>query len=155
MAKPERLSIPARIVVEAPPRGVTFALQRGRSELDRVVDSDGRDLEFDFTFLTQPGDHGSPRFSGEFVQGPSGGKFVYVNSGTLAGQFGSCWTRRAKVGLQTLTWAALEGVASEPGSFLQAHIAGTGRDGGPACATVPLLGKGWVVARSAARGRAR
>ena len=147
MAKPAKLSIPARIAVEAPPRDVTFALQRGRRELGPVLVSKGRDLEFDFTFLAQPGEDGASRFSGEFVQGPSGGKFVYVNSGTLAGQFGSCWTRRAKVGLQTLTWATLERVASELGAFLQARIAGTSRDGGPTCATVPLLDKGWVEVR--------
>ena len=143
MVKSAKLSIPARIVVEAPPPGVAFALQRGRRELDLAIVSEGRDLDFEFSFLAQPGDHDTPRFSGEFVQGPAGGKFVYVNSGTLAGQFGSCWTRRAKVGLQTLTWATLERVAAEPGSFLLARIAGSGRDGGPACGTVPLLDRGW------------
>ena len=57
--------------------------------------------------------------AGEFVQGPSGGKFVYVTSGARAGQVGSPWTRRAKVGLQTLSWATVEQVTQEAGSTLQ------------------------------------
>ena len=143
--KPAKQTVPAKIVLVAPPKGVIFAVQHGRHDLGPAVVSEGKDLEFEFSFLVQPGVDGSPRYSGEHVQGPAGGKFVYVNSGTLAGQTVSGWTRRAKIGLQTLSWATLERVASEPGSFLQARIAGTGRDGGPACATVPLLDGGWVV----------
>src|SRR5262249_38404999 len=96
MARREKLSVPARIVVLAPPAGVAFALQRGRRELSQVTVSSGRDLRFDLTLLADRGADGSPRFSGEFVQGPTGRKFVYVNSGTLAGQAGSCWTMRAE-----------------------------------------------------------
>src|SRR5262249_31180794 len=147
-----KLSVPARIVVLAPPAGVAFALQRGRRELSQVTVSSGRDLRFDLTLLADRGADGSPRFSGEFVQGPTGRKFVYVNSGRLAGQAGSCWTRRAKVGLHEVKWATVERAAAADGGVLQAQIAGVGRDGGPACASVSLLGKGWTVVRAESRG---
>ena len=157
MAAPVRLSVPARIVVVAPPAGVAFALQRGRQELSGVAKSSGTDLQFDFAFFVAQGADGVLRFSGEFVQGPSGGKFVYVTSGARAGQVVSPWTRRAKVGLQTLRWATVEQVTQESGSTLQARIAGLSRDGGPACATVPLLDEGWTVMRlpKSASGRTR
>jgi hypothetical protein len=148
MGKAAKLSVPARIVVVAPPAGVVFALQRGRGEPTAPVMSKGADLEFHFALLVERAPDGSPRFSGEFVHGPAGGKFVYVNSGTLAGQAESPWTRRAKVGLQMLKWATVERVAAQPGTALHARIAGMGRDGGPACASVPLLDEGWTVERN-------
>jgi hypothetical protein len=141
-----RLNIPARIVVLAPPAGVAFALQRGRHELAGTTTSSGRDLQFDFTLLADRDPDGLPRFSGEFAQGPRGDKFVYVNSGTLAGQDDSCWTRRAKVTLQTLKWTTIERAAAN-GHLLETRIAGVGRDGGPACASVALLGRGWTVVK--------
>jgi hypothetical protein len=132
-------------MVLAPPAGVAFALQRGRRELGERAISSGQDLRFEFTLLAGRAPDGSLRFSGEFVQGPAGGKFVYVNSGSLAGQADSCWTRRAKVGLQMLNWATVERAAAAEGNLLQARIAGVARDGGPACASVPLLDGGWIV----------
>jgi hypothetical protein len=144
MGRDAKLTIPARIVVVAPPAGVVFALQRGRRELAGATVSTRQDLRFDFTLFANRAPDGAPRFSGEFVQGPAGGKFVYVNSGTLAGQADSCWTRRAKVGLQTLKWTTVTRAASA-GNLLQARITGVGRDGGPACASVPLLDDGWIV----------
>jgi hypothetical protein len=144
LARPPKLSIPTRIEVVAPPVGVMFALQRGR-ELGPAARSTGTDLRFDFTLIAHRAGDGSPRFSGGFAQGPAGGQFVYVNSGTLAGQAESCWTRRAKVGLQMLSWGTVKRVAAETGSVLRARIAGVGRDGGPACASVPLLDGGWTI----------
>jgi hypothetical protein len=126
---------------------VVFALQRGRWELGEAITSSGQDLRFDFTLLADRVPDGSPRLSGEFVQGPAGRKFVYVNSGMLAGQADSCWTRRAKVGLKMLNWATVER-ATAKGSLLQARIAGVAGDGGPACASVPLLDGGWLVVRA-------
>jgi Family of unknown function (DUF5990) len=100
MARSARRVVPARIVVVGPPAGVAFALQRGKRELGVRAMSTGADLQFDFTLEVDFASNGSPRFSGQFVQGPAAGKFVYINSGTLAGQAESPWTRRAKVGLK-------------------------------------------------------
>jgi hypothetical protein len=143
-----KLWVPARIVVVGPPAGVVFALQRGKRELSGAVMSKGADLRFSFMLGAACAPDGSVRFSGEFVQGPAGGKFVYVNSGTLAGQSESTWTRRAKVGLQALKWSTVEGVTAQPETVLEARISGMARDGGPACASVPLLDDGWTTKRA-------
>jgi hypothetical protein len=130
-------------VLVAPPAGPTFALQRGKRELARAAVSNGQDLKLEFTFQAEERAGGGVRFSGEFVQGPAGGKFIYVNSGTLAGDVGSPWTRRAKVSLESLTWAVVSGVVAQPRARLEARVSGVAKDGGPACASVPLLSGGW------------
>lgn len=146
MAGAIKTTVPARIVVVAPPPGVAYGLQRGRSEIVGSATSRGADLQFDFTLLVVPGPDGSPRFSGDFVQGPSGGKFVYVTCGKRAGQPMSPWDRRVKIQLHSVTWAVVEEVLQGSGKVLQARFAGVGRDGTPACATVPLL-EGWAATR--------
>lgn len=77
-----------------------------------------------------------PNFLGPFVQGPRGARFVYINSGTP-------WTRRAKVHLSGITWALIRRAKGKPP---ETRFAGTARDGGPSCSTVPLLGGGWQIA---------
>lgn len=146
MAAVTKTAVPARIVVVAPPPGVAYALQRGRSEIVGSATSSGADLQFDFVLLVARGPDEAPRLSGEFVQGPSGGKFIYVTIGTRAGQPASPWDRRAKVPLHNVTWPLVEEVLQDPGHVVQARFAGTGRDGSPACATVPLL-EGWMATR--------
>ena len=143
MATMAKRQVLARIVVLSPPSGVAFALQVGKGDVARVFVSTGADLHLDFDFQVELLPGGSVRFAGAFVQGPRGGKFVYVNSGTLAGQANSCWTRRAKVSLEPLKWPVVKRAISEPRTLLEARIQGTARDGAPACATVPLLGGGW------------
>ena len=51
-----------------------------------------------------------------------------------------------KVPLSDITWAQIESVLSDSSARLSAKIPGTGRDGGPNCATVRLMG-GWQTAR--------
>jgi hypothetical protein len=148
IAKKAKLQVSARIVLVSPPVGVAFAIQRGKRELAPVFVSTGADLQLDFGIQVERASGGTLRFSGEFVQGPAGGKFVYVNSGTLAGQVKSPWTRRAKVSLEMLKWPLIQRVTSDPGNILEARISGIGRDGGPACASVPLLDGDWAVRRA-------
>jgi len=57
---------------------------------------------------------------------------------------GATGGRRAKVPLGGVSWALIEALPA--GERLEAHIAGTARDGGVACASVPLLPPGWRVA---------
>lgn len=78
------------------------------------------------------------RFTGEFAQGPAAARFVYVRSGTLAGQPDAAWTRRAKVPLWGIS-AELVQATLESGRALEARVAGTAKDGGPFFASVPLL----------------
>ena len=143
--RPEPTDLPLRIVVEGPLAGVAMAMQHGDSRGARLVKPVGASpdaLVFDFTVtLNGSTTAGAPRLLGPFVQGPPDGRFVYINSGTSAGQCGSPWTRRIKVPLSGLTWDLFEDL---PGNGrLTARIAGVARDGGPACASVKLLPPGW------------
>ena len=54
---------------------------------------------------------------------------------------------RIKVHLSSITWAQIDQVAGMDG-VLEAVVQGTGRDGGPSCASVPLVGGGWAVRRA-------
>jgi hypothetical protein len=132
-----------RITVVNPPAGVKFAMQRGRSELVAPSRSTADRISFDFTLrLGPPLPSGLPNFLGEFAQGTPADRFVYVNSGQRAGQH-SCWNRRAKIKLAGIGIELLTKALALPDATLEAEIAGTARDGGPACATVPILGNGW------------
>lgn len=122
-----------RIVLEKPPAGVDYGLQNGSGsnyQTEQLQRGDGNDLRFDFTIP-------ETLRGGPYVQGPTGGKFVYIDIGTAAGQFGTPWSRRLKVPLAGIT---PELIAS--GAILEARIHGTARDGGPACAT-PKPFNGW------------
>ena len=88
---------------------------------------------------------GKPNFLGPVAQGPPAGRFVYVNSGTSAGQADSCWTRRAKVPLTGIGWRLIERALAGTDTILEVQIDGKAKDGGPACATVPLLDGGWRI----------
>ena len=120
-----------RITVIEPPPGVRLAMQRGRFDLADAVETRADALVFEFPVSVADASCTPPRLLGEFTQGPVTGRFIYINVGTSAGQFGSPWTRRIKVPLYSMTPA--------PGTVLETRIRGIGRDGTPACATVPLL----------------
>src|SRR4051794_23197370 len=134
--------LPLRIVVVDPPSGVPWAVQLGRDGLlpPRV---DGTTVVFDLTLtLGPPAANGTPTFRGAAAQGPPATRFVYVTSGRRAGDIASPWERRAKVPLGGITAALVAACRAAPGSVLEARFAGTDKRGGPACATVPILG-GW------------
>jgi hypothetical protein len=140
------MEIAFRITVLQPPAGVLFRLQRGRSELVPPSRETASELTFDFTLRVELGASGTPpRLLGPFAQGPPAKRFVYVNSGKQAGQRESCWDRRAKVHLCGVDAALIERATATPSAVIETRIAGTGGDGGPACATVPLIG-GWQIA---------
>lgn len=136
------MDVAFRITVLDPPGGVVFRLQRGRSELIAPSSENRSAIVFDFPLRVEPGTAGGPpRLLGPFAQGPPAKRFVYVNSGKQAGQADWCWDRRAKVPLAGVDSSLIEQAAAS-GGVIEAQIAGTGRDGGPACATVPLV-SGW------------
>jgi hypothetical protein len=147
----EERELPLRITVVHPPEGVTFRMQRGKTgQADLVPPAHALQdaLSFDFSLrVAAERSSGQPNFLGPFAQGPPDGRFVYVNSGTSAGQANSCWTRRAKVHLSGITRQMIEQVLSDPEAILEARIWGLAKDGGPACATVPLLDDGWRISR--------
>jgi hypothetical protein len=145
----DRPEIPIRIAVVRPPPGVAMRVQCGRADLLPPTRETADALSFDFT-VRAGGTlaDGRPTFLGPCAQGTPADRFVYVNSGTSAGQAGSPWRRRAKVKLAGITREMVDAALAEPGAVLEARIEGTGRGGGPACATVPLLGGGWRLVRA-------
>jgi hypothetical protein len=146
-----KLEVPIRLVLVEPPAGILFGVQRGRGaryEPMFVQQRERRDVSFDFSLLVADNrTDGQPNFLGDFAQGQPDRRFVYIDVGTYAGQTDTPWARRMIVPLQGLTWPLIRKVVSRPGHRLSARIPGTGKDGGPSCATVRLLG-GWeIVAR--------
>ncbi len=138
--------IPLRITVLDPLPGVTYAMQRGRDELLPPATADAQALTFELSVRVsahQAG--GAPNVLGPYAQGKPDDRFLYVNSGTLAGQQGTDWTRRAKIKTAGISWPLVEQVVATPGAVLEARIAGRAKDGGPCCATVPLLDGRWTV----------
>jgi hypothetical protein len=142
-----RQDLTFRVVLETPPAGVDYALQKGRGpeyEAAQKQRSKGKDLCFAFTVGIRASKPAAPDFSGPVVQGPPGQRFVYIGIGTYAGQTRTPWSRRLKIPLIGITWNVID-KASGGQMVLEARVAGTARDGGPACATVKPFG-GWKLA---------
>jgi Family of unknown function (DUF5990) len=139
-----------RIVLEKPPVGVDFGLQKGRGSAYETIQkkrSKTEDLFFEFTVVVKSGRKDAmPTFLGPFVQGPPGERFVYIDIGTYAGQTDSCWSRRLKIPLRGITWDMIDRLADDSQALLETRVAGTGRDGGPTCATVKPFA-GWKLER--------
>jgi len=133
-----------RVVVRAPPKGVVFAMQIGRDQLAPPKVAGATKLVFETSAKIGVTKTGAPQLGGPAVQGPSGGRFLYINSGKRAGQADTCWDRRAKVMLGTIGAPQLRKCAATNGA-LEAEIDGVAGDGGPCCATVPLRGSGWRI----------
>jgi hypothetical protein len=133
-----------RIRVVDPPAGVQLRMQRGRDELIEPIKVTKVAVIFEFDVRVASRTGGLANFLGDFTQGPPGARFVYINSGTLAGQAGSPWTRRAKVPLTGITMKQIE-QAETSGKTLTAEIEGAGRNGGPPAGTVDLIGDAWKL----------
>jgi hypothetical protein len=147
MAGALKRELPIRIVLGAPPKGVTYGIQRGRGaayEVDFAQQPTRGDITFEFALTVAKAKGSGPNFLGEYVQGPTGRRFIYVDVGKYAGQSQTPWARRMIIRLDDVTWPLIE-KATKPGKRLEARIAGTGDDGGPSCATVRPIG-GWKVA---------
>lgn len=132
-----------RIILEKPPAGVDFGLQKGRGRDYETIQkqrSEAKDLCFEFTVAVKAkrGD-AAPNFLGPLLQGPPGERFVYIDIGTYAGQNDSCWSRRLKVPLSGITWDTIEALSAGSQAVLEARVAGTGKDGGPSCGSVKGL----------------
>jgi len=137
--------ITLRIVLEHPPKGVDFGLQKGRGsayETTQKQRSDGKDLTFEFKPGIKDGvSDAMAALSGPFVQGPRSERFVYIDIGTCAGQVDSCWSRRLKIPLAGITMKMVQA-----GNVLEARVPGAGRDGSPNCAAVKDF-EGWKLVK--------
>ena len=147
--KPE-IVVPLRIVLVDPPPGVDFGIQEGKGNDYKTISvqrskAGKLTLECSITAKGNRAD-GSPNFSGLISQGPPTGRFIYIDIGKSAGQFDSCWQRRIKIPLEGITWEMIDTVLEKPKRVLQGTIPGTGKDGGPSCATVKPI-DGWKVVK--------
>ena len=133
-----------RIVLEKPPPGVDFGLQKGSGSNYETVGtqrSTGEDLQFECSAIASAdSDRSTLRFSGPYVQGSTGSRFLYVDIGTYAGQKDSCWSRRLKIPLAGIPSGLL--TAADP--TLEARICGTGEDQTPSCGTANPF-PGWTL----------
>ena len=153
MARTADTELLLRINVLEPLPGVWFRLQRGPGELEPAAQTSAKAMTFEFPVRVGTRPDGTPNFLGPFVQGPPAGRFVYINSGTMAGQPHTHWSRRAKVPLTGITWALIDR-ARQAGAALETDFAGTGGDGGPTCGTISLRDRrwpGWRVAKPSER----
>ncbi len=139
-----------RVILTAPPLGVDFGVQSGRGagyDTMQRKRSSGGDLRFEFTVAIKgSATKAPPDFGGVVVQGRAGERFVYIDIGTYAGQTDTPWSRRLKIPLSGITWDAIARALANTGAVLEARVAGTGRDGGPNCAT-PKPFDGWKLTK--------
>jgi hypothetical protein len=130
---------------------VDFGLQQGKGSGYQTIQkqrSKGNDLRFDCTVTVKDnrGD-GLPNFLGPLTQGPATGRLIYIDIGRLAGQKDCKWERKIKVPLSGITWDLIRQALADPKLVLEAHLPGTGKDGGPTCAAIHPL-EGWKCRRS-------
>ena len=139
--------IKLRIIVEKPPAGIDYGLQKGKGNPYETVQtqrSGKKDVVFEFSVSISTR---NKSLTGPYVQGPAGAKFLYIDIGTYAGQQNTPWSRRLKVPLTGITVAMIDRVSKDSRSVLETRVPGTGRNGEPNCATVKPFA-GWKVAKS-------
>jgi hypothetical protein len=140
------------IVLQTPPAGVDFGLQKGSGsqyETVQIQRSVGDDLHFYLTIAIK-GERLKdiqPKFRSPFVQGSPPDNFIYIDIGTYAGQV-SLWGRRLKIPLSGITWGVLDKIQTDPKLILETYVPGTAKDGSPTCATVKPF-DGWKAVLSA------
>jgi len=134
-----------RIILESPPPGVDYGLQKGGGSNYEVVQkqrSKTGDLHFEFSARVKEGKDGEPVLLGPFVHGPPNERFAYLDIGTYAGQTDTHWSRRLKIPFRGITWDVVK--KASRGGLLETRVPGTGKDGSPSCATVKPFA-GWKV----------
>src|SRR5512144_2421726 len=94
--------ITLRVIVVRSPPDVTWCIGSKRGGFPGRVRSDGSDLTFEVVARIKDG-----RLLGDEIQGPPAARFIYLASGTSAGDATAGWTRRAKVPLSSITPATM------------------------------------------------
>jgi|SRR6266498_2381689 len=137
------------IILQKPTANVDFGLQKGSGSQYETVQtqrSNSEDLHFSLTIKIKSDRQKdpSPKLTGPFVQGQSPDKFIYIDIGTYAGQANTIWSRRLKIPLTGITWDIVDRMGTDSKFILETTVPGTGRDGGPNCATVKPF-EGWKI----------
>ncbi len=134
MATKDQTEVALRIVIEQPVPGVRHSLQaKDDTPLDPKTSAEGEALAFDLKIRVAPG----PKFFGDHIrrEGPER-RFIYIRIGQSAGDCMSPWSRRMKIDVHDLPAELLDRAMRGEGT-LEVTVNGTGKDGTPACATVP------------------
>jgi hypothetical protein len=140
-----------QIIVTSPPPNVIFGLQKGSGTNYETVQKQKSKSQENLSFkcpIKIKDDRlkgHSPKLSGPFVQGSPSARFIYIDIGTYAGQSDSIWSRRLKIPVTGINWNMIEQIISDDKLTLESHVPGTGKDGGPNCATVKPF-EGWRIA---------
>lgn len=128
-------------------RNVAPGIQRGE-EIEPGEDVDHGTIGFTLTLRVRGHpETGGPDFLGDHVFGTPQERHLSI-----------CWCgdkdgerrpfRRMKVSLKTVEWKQVEGLAMSEEQVLEAEVSALAGDGGPASASVPLLGEGWRIAEA-------
>lgn len=135
------------LVLTDPPPGVVFAVQHGRDGLLPPCASSAEAMSFALTLPLGPTlPDGGFNYRGPFAQGTPAERFIYVNSGTYAGQQGTPWARRAKIQLAGMPRDLVAAAVGNAHRAMEARLISTMRDGGPVCASVPPASIQWRLA---------
>lgn len=135
------------IVLENPPAGVDYALQKGRGAQAKPFQkqrAQGASLVFEFAVSLKNLPDASLDFSGPCVQGTKAQRFVYIDIGTYAGQANSAWSRRLKIPLSVIDAGLAQKAIADKSLALECKVAGTGTDGGPNSGAANPF-KGWYI----------
>jgi hypothetical protein len=128
----EKIDVTFRLMCINPPdAGARFGLQDKKGDLLAGTQQTDGSLVFVFELTAKPGKDDGADFSGAYVQGTPGIRFLYLSLGETPR-----WIKRIKVPLSSIRWAQIE---AAQGRVLEASVDGRG------VATVKLLGEGWVV----------
>ena len=134
-------TIRIRLIIDKPLAGVRHSLQDKASKPVDAQTAADEPLVFETDVRVGP----KGNLVGAHVRAEgSERRFIYIAIGTQAGDKGAPWSRRMKIDVHTIPRALLDRAAK--GGVLEAVIAGRGKDGTPACATVPLA-KPWRLRR--------
>jgi Family of unknown function (DUF5990) len=139
------MDIILKIILEAPPEGVDFGLQKGsgnRYETVQIQRSNKKNLQFELEVGIKTAKDGNYDFHGPFVQGTLHQRFIYLDIGKSAGQLDSTWNRRLKIPLAGIPSELIEQALTGKNVVFETKVPGTARDGGPNCATVKPF-SGW------------
>ena len=102
--------------------------------------SEGKDLVFEFEAGIKVNKENISTFKGPFIQGPSDNKFVYMDTGTCAGQQDSTWSRRLKIPIANIAWNRIRQLSPALQYILETKVPGTIKDGRSGCGTAKFSG---------------
>jgi hypothetical protein len=134
--------ITLRIILEKPVSGVEYGVQKGKGNGYETIQKQQAglsDLIFEIPVVAKFDESGNYVFSGPCIQGKPGERFIYIDIGTYAGQKDTLWSRRLKIPLTGISNTVIDNLSVQ--KVLLTKVPGTGKDGGPNCATVnPFYG---------------